>query len=262
MRSLVLGMTAALCLSQARAGDLPVERLFDAPDLQGPSLRQMRFSPGRQARQLPARPRRCAGGVRPVGLGRVAQDASPAGRFTRARPRRGKAFRRGGSPARAPAHRGAARHRRLPVVARLARAARPALGRSLLLRPVEARGRGRAAADRDRGLRDRPEVLAARPLRQLRPRPGPLRGRGRDRRRAPAHDGRRRAREPWRRRVHRAGGDGPRHRLLVVAGREAPRLHARRRVAGRRGRALRDRRRRRARPASNAIPRPGDRMPT
>jgi dipeptidyl-peptidase-4 len=45
MRSLVLGMTALLCLSQARAGDLPVERLFDAPDLQGPSLRQMRFSP-------------------------------------------------------------------------------------------------------------------------------------------------------------------------------------------------------------------------
>jgi dipeptidyl-peptidase 4 len=45
MRSLVLGMTAALCLAQARAGDLPVERLFDAPDLQGPSLRQMRFSP-------------------------------------------------------------------------------------------------------------------------------------------------------------------------------------------------------------------------
>jgi dipeptidyl-peptidase-4 len=45
MRSLVLGMTAALCLVQARAGDLPVERLFDAPDLQGPSLRQMRFSP-------------------------------------------------------------------------------------------------------------------------------------------------------------------------------------------------------------------------
>jgi dipeptidyl-peptidase-4 len=45
MRSLVLGMTAALCLVQARADDLPVERLFDAPDLQGPSLRQMRFSP-------------------------------------------------------------------------------------------------------------------------------------------------------------------------------------------------------------------------
>ena len=45
MRSLVLGMTAALCLSQAHAGDLPIERLFDAPDLQGPSLRQMRFSP-------------------------------------------------------------------------------------------------------------------------------------------------------------------------------------------------------------------------
>ena len=45
MRSLVLGITAALCLTPAHAGDLPIERLFDAPDLQGPSLRQMRFSP-------------------------------------------------------------------------------------------------------------------------------------------------------------------------------------------------------------------------
>ncbi len=45
MRSLMLGITAALCLARAHAGDLPVERLFDAPDLQGPSLRQMRFSP-------------------------------------------------------------------------------------------------------------------------------------------------------------------------------------------------------------------------
>ena len=45
MRSLVLGITAALCLAPAHAGDLPIERLFDAPDLQGPSLRQMRFSP-------------------------------------------------------------------------------------------------------------------------------------------------------------------------------------------------------------------------
>ena len=45
MRSLVIGLTASLCLGNAVAGDLPVERLFDAPDLQGPSLRQMRFSP-------------------------------------------------------------------------------------------------------------------------------------------------------------------------------------------------------------------------
>jgi len=45
MRSLVIGFTAALWLAPAAAGDLPVERLFDAPDLQGPSLRQMRFSP-------------------------------------------------------------------------------------------------------------------------------------------------------------------------------------------------------------------------
>lgn len=45
MRSLLMGFTAALWLAPAAAGDLPIERLFDAPDLQGPSLRQMRFSP-------------------------------------------------------------------------------------------------------------------------------------------------------------------------------------------------------------------------
>jgi dipeptidyl-peptidase-4 len=45
MRSLVMGLTAALWLAPAPAKDLPVERLFDAPDLQGPALRQMRFSP-------------------------------------------------------------------------------------------------------------------------------------------------------------------------------------------------------------------------
>jgi dipeptidyl-peptidase-4 len=46
MRSFVMALATALCLSQpAMARDLPVERLFDAPDLQGPALRQMRFSP-------------------------------------------------------------------------------------------------------------------------------------------------------------------------------------------------------------------------
>jgi dipeptidyl-peptidase-4 len=56
MRSGVFGLAAALFLAQAHAGDLPVERLFDAPDLQGPSLRQMRFSPdGRLVSYLRAR---------------------------------------------------------------------------------------------------------------------------------------------------------------------------------------------------------------
>jgi dipeptidyl-peptidase-4 len=56
MRSLVTGLTATLCLAQAQAGDLPVELLFDAPDLQGASLRQMRFSPdGRLVSYLKAR---------------------------------------------------------------------------------------------------------------------------------------------------------------------------------------------------------------
>ncbi len=45
MRSYVLGITASLALGAAHAKDLTVERLFDAPDLQGPSLRQTRFSP-------------------------------------------------------------------------------------------------------------------------------------------------------------------------------------------------------------------------
>jgi dipeptidyl-peptidase-4 len=46
MRSFVTGIIASLMLAQAAAaGDLTVERLFDAPDLQGPSLRQTRFSP-------------------------------------------------------------------------------------------------------------------------------------------------------------------------------------------------------------------------
>ena len=45
MRSYVIGITASLVLGAAQAKDLTVERLFDAPDLQGPSLRQTRFSP-------------------------------------------------------------------------------------------------------------------------------------------------------------------------------------------------------------------------
>jgi len=53
MRSFVTACAAVLCLAQpAMARDLPVERLFDAPDLQGPALRQMRFSPALSAALL------------------------------------------------------------------------------------------------------------------------------------------------------------------------------------------------------------------
>ena len=46
MRSFVIGFTACLAIAAAAgARDLTVERLFDAPELQGPSLRQVRFSP-------------------------------------------------------------------------------------------------------------------------------------------------------------------------------------------------------------------------
>ena len=194
MRSLVMGVAAALCLAnrpcRRPAGRAAVRRAGPAGSVAAADA----LFAGRQARELPARPRRCAGGVRPLGLRRRAQDASPAGRFPRARSRGGKALGRGRGAARAPAHRGAARHRRLPVVAGLAGAARPARGRSLLLRSRRSRPARPCGGSRDRGLRDRPEVLAARPLRQLHPRPGHLRGRSRDRRGAAADDGRRRAR--------------------------------------------------------------------
>ncbi|MDH4259894.1 MAG: DPP IV N-terminal domain-containing protein, partial [Gammaproteobacteria bacterium] len=46
MRSFVTGFAACIALTAAAgASDLTVERLFDAPDLQGPSLRQVKFSP-------------------------------------------------------------------------------------------------------------------------------------------------------------------------------------------------------------------------
>jgi dipeptidyl-peptidase-4 len=45
MRSFVIGITACLAMASAAARDLTVERMFDAPDLQGLSLRQTRFSP-------------------------------------------------------------------------------------------------------------------------------------------------------------------------------------------------------------------------
>src|SRR5687768_17896810 len=45
MRSLVVVLTAALCMADAGARDLTVERIYDAPDLQGPALRLLRFSP-------------------------------------------------------------------------------------------------------------------------------------------------------------------------------------------------------------------------
>ena len=45
MRSFVDRYHGGLAFGAAQAKDLTVERLFDAPDLQGPSLRQTRFSP-------------------------------------------------------------------------------------------------------------------------------------------------------------------------------------------------------------------------
>ena len=45
MRSLALILVAILCPGEAAAGDLPVERMYDAPALHGPTLRQARFSP-------------------------------------------------------------------------------------------------------------------------------------------------------------------------------------------------------------------------
>ncbi|MGQ0429716.1 MAG: DPP IV N-terminal domain-containing protein [Gammaproteobacteria bacterium] len=45
MRSFVTGLAASFALAPAFAAELTVERLFEAPDLAGPSLRLTRFSP-------------------------------------------------------------------------------------------------------------------------------------------------------------------------------------------------------------------------
>ena len=206
---------------------------------------------GRQARHLPAGQRRIQGPARPVGARHRDRSQCAAGRFAQPGRRRGQALARGRGPPRAAAHRRARRHRRLPVLAGLAAAAHPDRGRPLPLRPQgPARRPSGAASDEHRGGGDRRALLAARPLCELRARAEPLRHRGRHRPRDGGDAGRRWPRVLRHGGVHRPGGDGPRHGLLVVARRAHDRARARRRIHRGRGRALRDPRRERARDPS------------
>ena len=120
------------------------------------------------------------------------------------------------------------------------------LGGDLYLYELNARANPVTRLTQSAELRDRRALLARRALRQLHPRPEPVRDRSAHAPGARADHRRRRAGAERRRGIRRAGRDGSRHRLLVVAGRFARRVHAHRRRAGAGGRAFRDQRRRRA----------------
>ena len=221
--------TTALLVSPRRnpcqlpAPTSTVERIFAAPDLSGPRLREPKFSPdGRYVTYLQGKPDNkdqldlWAFDTR-SGKSRLLVDsrALVSGR---------KAVGGGRSPARAAAHGFAARHRRVPVLRRRQAPADSARRRSVFVRVERASANPVTRLTAQRQLRDRRALLARRPLRQLHPRPEPVRDR-------PAHAPGARPHHRWRRTgaerrrgVRRAGRNGSRHRLLVVAGRFAHRV--------------------------------------
>ena len=150
MRSFVIGFTALALTAAAGARDLTVERLFDAPDLQGPSLRQVRFSPdGTLVSYLRSKdddPQVYDLWAYDIAAGqhRLLVDSrslAPAQETLSAE-----------EEARRERQRSAAWHRRLSMGARFARALVPARRRPVSLRPFKTGERSCAAADRDRGL--------------------------------------------------------------------------------------------------------------
>ena len=196
MRSLVMALAAALCLASRRmARDLPVERLFDAPDLQGPVAAPDALFAGRQARELPARARRRAGGLRPLGLRRREEDASPAGGLPRcSRPRRKSSRPRKRRGASASASRRCAASSTTSGRRTRARSSSRSRATSITTTSRSPPPRPCGGSRETEAFETDAAVLAARPLRQLHPRPGPLRGRGRDRHGAAPDDRRRRTR--------------------------------------------------------------------
>ncbi len=170
-----------------------------------------------------------------------AAGAAPGG-LRRVRTPRTAPLRRGTGAARAAAHGGAVRHPGIYLRAVRPRAAVPAGRQSVLLRSVQTREGGRAARHPHTGIRDRCRHFPRRRIHLLRAgpespslRPRAFAGTGSD-------HGRRRRDQERNGGIHRAGGDGSRHRLLVGARRSARRFRARRRDAGARNPALRDRR--------------------
>ena len=163
----------ALLSAAASAEKLTLERLFASPDLSGASLRSPQISPdGRLVTYLRGKA---------TDAGRLdlwAYDIAKRSHRVLVDsavlvPRGGRAVGGGGTTARAPAHRGVLRHRRVPVLPGLEAPAGAARRRYLRLRPARRARQGRAPDHQHGRLRDRRPVLAARALRQLRAQPEP-----------------------------------------------------------------------------------------
>ncbi len=218
MRSFVIGFAASLAAAApVCAGNLTVQRLFEAPDLQGPSLRQVKFSPdGTLVSYLRGRdddPQAYDLWAYDIALGQhrmlvdsqrlvpAAEVLSPEEEARRERQRTA-------------ALRGIVDYQWAPD----SRALLFPLGGDLyhydLSAPVERAVKRLTSTE---SYETDPQYSPTRPLCQLHPRPGSLCRRGRDGQGAAADDGRRRIDQPRRRRIHRAGGDGSQHRVLVVA---------------------------------------------
>ena len=199
---------------------LTIERIFAAPDLSGPRLRDAKFSPdGRYVTYLQGKPDN-KDQLDLWAFDTRTRQVAAAGRLARAGRRRGALVGRGRSPARAATHGLAARHRRVRVLRRRQALADSARRRSVSVRPECARKDPVTRLTASAVVRDRRAFLARAVASSsfirdqnlyaidLRTAPG-----------ARADDRRRRTGAERRRRVRRAGRNGSLHRLLVVAGR-------------------------------------------
>ena len=168
------------------------------------------------------------GSLRSLGLRRQRRAPPPAGGFAHAGGRGSRAVGRGRGAPRTAAHFGVLGDRRIQLRARRPPPADSAERRPVRLRPGAQRRRRGAPPDDHGRVRNRRALLAALALRELHPRPESVRHRSGQWHRTRHHARGRRPGELRHGRVHRAGGNGSRHRLLVVAGRAPHRAGARR----------------------------------
>ena len=218
-RALLLSLISlsALHATNASGEPLTVERIFAAPDLSGPRLREPKFSPdGRYVTYLQGKP----DNKDQLDLWTFDTRTGQAKLLVDSRALIGDQERLSAeeevSP-RASANRLAARHRGVRI-----RGRRQAPAHSAGRRSVSVRSHGEVEssqpADDDRVLRNRCAFLPARLVRELHPRPGSLRDRAAHAQGNRADDRWRRPRAERGRRVRRPGGNGSQHWLLVVAG--------------------------------------------
>lgn len=186
---------------------------------------------GRLARDLPARQGRRSQSTGFVGIRHRQRPDAPAGRFQGRVAWHRSPERCRKSPPRAPTHRRAHRHRRLPMGTGCARAAVPARWRVVSVRPAQDRRGSSAQAHPRRRLRHRCQALAQGRLRQLRARTQRVGDRSGQWQRAATHPRWQRDHRQWHGRIRRRRRNGSPHRLLVGAGRFGHCLCAHRRIA-------------------------------